>query len=302
MKFRPIIIILFISLLGSFQVNAAVKWNNSDDKSNVYNRELVDVGSLNQKEVPKSFPDYRITADESCKSTKSSWSNRITLYYSEGFLWAQRAWSKEAFIFEGKLKGTSNFEINVSSAAKSWSDKSTWIKYKFPKGVNFFDALREGVKGRYSKGNYSRSCILKQIMVLEFATQSKKKQALSALKSSQELILNKFQKFGVSKGYAYDFNPDSIQLAAPKLGDTQTCYIANKSPNAQWSAEKIKDAVREVKNRGLDCLENKPTSPSEPAEKIMQASGPKRDSKTNETKVLLQAELEKQRKDRKSVV
>ena len=56
MKFRPIIIILLISLLGSFQVNAAVKWNNSDDKSNVYNRELLDVGSLNQKEVPKVFP------------------------------------------------------------------------------------------------------------------------------------------------------------------------------------------------------------------------------------------------------
>ena len=50
-------------------------------------------------------------------------------------MWAQRAWSKEAFIFEGKLKGTSNFEINVSSAAKSWSDKSTWIKKEIPNSV-----------------------------------------------------------------------------------------------------------------------------------------------------------------------
>ena len=113
MKFRPIIIILFISLLGSFQVSAAVKWNNSDDKSNVYNRELLDVGLLNQEEVPKIFPDYRITADESCKSTNDSWSNRITLDYSEDFLWSQSSWSQSAYIYEGKLKGTNKFEIQV---------------------------------------------------------------------------------------------------------------------------------------------------------------------------------------------
>ena len=125
MKFRPIIIILLISLLGSFQVNAAVKWNNSDDKSNVYNHELLDVGSLNRKEVPKSFPDYRMTADESCKSTKDNWSSCITLYYSEGFLWSQRSWSQSADIYEGKLKGTNKFEIQVGEVDLNGNNKIT---------------------------------------------------------------------------------------------------------------------------------------------------------------------------------
>ena len=136
MKFRPISIILFISLLASFPVNAAVKWNNSDDKSNVYNRELVDVGSLNQKEVPKSFPDYRIKADESCKSTKSSWSSHITLYYSEGFLWAQRAGSKEAFIWEGKLKGKviqkyMNTFTDARKDSKAWNEAADFLEDYF---------------------------------------------------------------------------------------------------------------------------------------------------------------------------
>ena len=65
MKFRPIIIILFMSLFGSFQVNAAVKWNNSSSSSQ--NDALIDVDSLEQKEVPKGFPHYVLRVTEICK-------------------------------------------------------------------------------------------------------------------------------------------------------------------------------------------------------------------------------------------
>ena len=199
-------------------------------------------------------------------------------------------------LYEGRetKEGAGPVYIKVSYAAKR-HNKSNWISYKFPKDVDFFEALKKGVKGQRTSGSYKQTCIIKMrdYGFIEINTPQKKRKSLHGLKSSQQFIINRFSQFSFQLGSAYNFNPDSIQLAAPKLGDAQnsiqlaapklgdaqTCYIANKSPNAQWSAEKIKDAVREVRNRGLDCLESKPTSSSEPAEKIMQASGSKRDSK-----------------------
>ena len=77
MKFRPIIIILFISLLGSFQVNAAVKWSGS--KSG--NQGHVDVSSLRLKDVPEGFPHFQMNVGETCHDSKTE-NGTATLFSS----------------------------------------------------------------------------------------------------------------------------------------------------------------------------------------------------------------------------
>ena len=128
---------------------------------------------------------------------------------------------------------------------------------------------------------FNRKCAqFKKLDTLE-----KKKNALDSMKSLQKRVLTIYRAGGFSKKYAYKFHPESIKLANTSsnqndvigivwedLSNTMVCHIANQTPNNHWTSEKIEIGLKEVNKRGLDCLESKPTSPSKPAEKIMQAS------------------------------
>ena len=164
MKFRPIIIILFISLLGSFQVNAAVKWNGS--KSGKIRH--VDISSLNSKDVPEGFPHFSMNVGETCNdSNKRKWYSSLDFFYSpgngevDGLIWSKNT-RGNIRLYEGRetKKGKGPAYIKVSYASKR-HNTSNWISYKFPKDVDFFEALKNGVKGQRISGSYKLTCIIK---------------------------------------------------------------------------------------------------------------------------------------------
>ena len=183
MKFRPIIIILFIYFSGSIQVNAAVKWNNSSGSSQ--NNALIDVDSFEQKEVPKGFPHYEIRVTEICKVKGKYKTDSRLLYYSEGFLWGAVYYKDHARIYEGNSSNGRPFKIMVSEAHRYSSNSSTWQKYEFPERVNVLDALEAGIKG---SGSWNRKCSIEAIgaQFKKLDTPKKKKNALDSMKSHQK--------------------------------------------------------------------------------------------------------------------
>ena len=309
MKFRPIIIILFIYFFGSIQVNAAVKWNNSSSSSQ--NNALIDVDSLEQKEVPKGFPHYEIRVTEICKVKGKYKTDSRLLYYSEGFLWGAVYYKDHARIYEGNSSNGRPFKIMVSEAHKYSSNSSTWQKYEFPERVNVLDALEAGVKG---SGSWNRKCSIEAIgaQFKKLDTPKKKKNALDSMKSLQKRVLTIYRAGGFLRKYAYKFHPESIKLANTRsnhndvlgivwadLGNTMVCHIANQTPNNHWTKEKIGIGLREAKKRGLDCVRNNngvETLIVEAVEApVNKAVQPEKQRKAEEEQRRL-AELEKQRK------
>ena len=136
MKFRPIIIILFIFLFGTFQVNAAVKCDSGTGISPKKPIEGINTFQLEQRDVPEGFFHCEIQASEFFKSLKSeSWQTRVTLYNSEGFLWAHRYSLGHILSLEGRPKSFGGFTIDVSSASQRLSNQPAGIKYNFPKNT-----------------------------------------------------------------------------------------------------------------------------------------------------------------------
>ena len=231
---------LFLTILFLFtQPDHArsANWNTNEKK--------LDINSLSLKTVPKSFPQYAMTLDESCETSKGQkWSTMISGFYGDGLFWASvhsygGDWVR---IYEGK-RLTSGYLIRAGEAAKKWNDKSNWISYK-SNADDIKTALLDGLVGRYSSGgDYWRECKLKARSLSDDSKISLSKErpfnrqwrSLGTLVHMQKIALEAMLKFGVRRTSGYDFQ--EAQNAITTAAETETNERIAKQREAQKKRE-----------------------------------------------------------------
>ena len=199
-------------------LNAQAENWNTKDKS-------ININSLSLAPVPRAFPQYAMTLDEECKTSKGQkWSSTISGFYGEGLFWAsihayRRDWVR---IYEGKPLGDDGYLIRVGEAAKKWKDQPDWISYK-SNSKDIKTALLKGLIGRYSSGGgYWRECKLTARSLSDNSKISISKErpfgrqwaSLNTIAHKQKNALQAMLELGVKRTSGYDFKAAQDAIAA----------------------------------------------------------------------------------------
>ena len=90
--------------------------------------ESSEVIELPTRKVPSDFPLYSASFDQECEQGSRSWRDRLTLSWTENFLWGAQFEGGGVRIFSGERTNRRVFSIRVSSASRKVST-SNWLNY-----------------------------------------------------------------------------------------------------------------------------------------------------------------------------
>jgi len=248
---KTISIAISVALFGCFNAQAA-NWNTKDKSINT--------NSLSLAPVPRAFPQYAMTLDEECKTSKGKkWSSTISGFYGDGLFWAsihayRRDWVR---IYEGKPLGDDGYLIRVGEAAKKWKDNPNWISYK-SSSKDIKTALLKGLVGRYSSGGgYWRECKLTARSLSDNSKISISKErpfgrqwaSLNTIAHKQKNALQAMLELGVQRTSGYDFKAaqDAIAAAVQREENARIAKQRETQKKKELELAAKKKAVEEAK-------------------------------------------------------
>ena len=237
-------------------------------KSFNLNNNPFDYNSLKKIVVPITFPKYNLSGRETCKTNRnSSWTNSISLYGDENFLFGFLDYttfmrSENGFrIYMGTRK-KDKILFKVIEAHEKWNNMLNWINgYSIDlKNQSIEEAFKQTLKGKYaSSGSYRRQCEFKIVKITKTEDTYRHLILISYLEKKQRKALELMSKLGMRFVEKYDF--EGVKVHTQKFYKIEQDKLAEQKAKklAEEKAKKLAEekAKRKAKQKTKQLAEEK---------------------------------------------
>ena len=229
-------------------------------KSFNLNNNPFDYNSLKKIVVPITFPKYNLSGRETCKTNRnSSWTNSISLYGDENFLFGFLDYttfmrSENGFrIYMGTRK-KDKILFKVIEAHEKWNNMLNWINgYSIDlKNQSIEEAFKQTLKGKYaSSGSYRRQCEFKIVKITKAEDTYRHLILISYLEKKQRKALELMSKLGMRFVEKYDF--EGVKVHTQKFYKIEQDKLAEQKAKklAEEKAKKLAEEKAEQKAKKL---------------------------------------------------
>ena len=229
-------------------------------KSFNLNNNPFDYNSLKKIVVPITFPKYNLSGRETCKTNRnSSWTNSISLYGDENFLFGFIDYttfmrSENGFrIYMGTRK-KDKILFKVIEAHEKWNNMLNWINgYSIDlKNQSIEEAFKQTLKGKYaSSGSYRRQCEFKIVKITKAEDTYRHLILISYLEKKQRKALELMSKLGMRFVEKYDF--EGVKVHTQKFYKIEQDKLAEQKAKklAEEKAKKLAEEKAEQKAKKL---------------------------------------------------